>query len=227
MKPVRDDPRNPDPGFAELYGRLPDATDLEPWLSLAQSAARPVLYLGAGAGRLAVPLAGEGIEMVLVDAHPGMVAHLRRRLPDAEVYHALIEDLDLGRTFDLVIVPSNIVVRLELLRGAARHLETSGRLAFELTNPHWLLAGGNQRFRVLSIDRERASIEVDYPDGTVQQGEGELVWPEEVEDWLGRAGLELVRLFGHPDAELDESPTFYIVARRLGPESGSGGPRSR
>ena len=51
----------------------------------------------------------------------------------------------------------------------------------------------------------------------------ELVWPEQVEDWLAAAGLELVRMFGHPDAELEESPTFYVIARRPGPGSGSTG----
>ena len=228
MSPVRDDPRDPDPGFAELYARLPDATDLEPWLSLARAARPPVLYLGAGAGRLAVPLARNGIELVLVDAHPGMAGHLRRRLPQTEVHRALIEELDLGRTFDLVIVPSNILERLELLRAAAGQVAKGGRLVFELTNPHWLKAGGSGRFRILSLDREQARIEVDYPDGTVQEGEVDLVWPEEVEDWLAAAGLELVRMFGHPDAELEESPTFYVVAvKPLEPGSGFGVPRSR
>jgi SAM-dependent methyltransferase len=214
MNPVRDDPRHPDPGFADLYGRLPDAADLEPWLSLARGARPPVLYLGAGAGRLAVPLAQAGIELVLVDAHPAMVAHLRRRLPSSEVHQALIEELELGRTFECVLVPSNILTTAELLGGAARHLGAGGRLAFELTNPYWLAAGGNERFRVLSFDRAAARIEVDYPDGTIQEGEVELVWPKEVEDWLAAAGLELARMFGHPDAGLEESPTFYVVAAR-------------
>ncbi len=221
MKPVRDDPRHPDPGFAELFGRLPDATNLEPWLSLAHGARRPVLYLGAGAGRLAAPLAQAGIELILVDAHPGMVAHLRRRLPTAEVHQALIEELDLGREFDLVIVPSNILETAELLSAAARLVAEGGRLAFELTNPHWLRAGGNPRFRILALDRKLARIEVDYPDGTVQEGEVGLVWPEQVEDWLATAGLELVRMWGHPDAELEESPSFYVVAVKL-PAAGSG-----
>jgi hypothetical protein len=228
MKPVRDDPRHPDPGFAELYARLPDATDLEPWLSLARGVGQPLLYLGAGAGRLAVPLVEAGIELVLVDAHPAMAAHLRRRLPDSEVHRALIEELDLGRTFGLVLVPSNILTTAEMLRGAARHLGTGGRIAFELTNPHWLNAGGNDGYRVLSLDQAAARIEVDYPDGTVQEGDFELVWPEQIEDWLAAADLELVRMFGHPQAELEESPTFYVVAvKRPGPESGSGAPRSR
>jgi 2-polyprenyl-3-methyl-5-hydroxy-6-metoxy-1,4-benzoquinol methylase len=221
MKPVRDDPRHPDPGLAELYGRLPDAVDLEPWLSLARAARQPVLYLGAGAGRLAVPLVRAGIELVLVDAHPAMVAHLRRRLPASEVHQALIEELDLGRTFELVVVPSNILTTAELLHGAARHLAMDGRLAFELTNPHWLEAGGNERFRVISLDPAAARIEVEYPDGTVQEGEFELVWPEQIEDWLVAADLELVRMFGHPDAGLEESPTFYMVVVRL-PVLGNG-----
>jgi ubiquinone/menaquinone biosynthesis C-methylase UbiE len=227
MSRVRDDPRNPDSGFAELYSRLPDAADLEPWLALARTARPPVLYLGAGAGRLAVPLAEAGIELVLVDAHPGMVGQLRRRLPASEVHQALIEELDLGRSFDLVIVPSSILATQSLLRAAARQLEVGGRLACELTNPHWLAAGGSDRFRVLDLDRQAARVEVDYPDGTVQEGEVELVWPEAVDDWLAEAGLELVRMFGQPDAELDQSPTFYVVATRPAPGSGSGAPRSR
>ena len=227
MGRVRDDPRNPDPGFARLYSRLPDAVDLEPWLGLARAARPPVLYLGAGAGRLAVPLAEAGIELVLVDAHPGMAAQLSQRLPGAEVHLALIEELDLGRSFDLVLVPSNILETQSLLEAAARQLGAGGRLAFELTNPHWLVAGGSERFRVLQLDRQAARIEVDYPDGTVQEGEVELVWPEAVEAWLAEAGLELVRMFGQPDAELDESPTFYVVARRPAPGSDSGAPRSR
>jgi SAM-dependent methyltransferase len=225
MNAVRDDPRNPDPAFAELYARLPDASDLEPWLDLARAARPPVLYLGAGAGRLAVPLAQAGVELVLVDAHPGMVAHLRRRLPRVEVHQGLIEELDRElepeRRFDLVLVPSNILDRADLLGAAARRLAPGGRLAFELTNPHWLVAGGSERFRVLELDRARARIEVDYPDGTLQEGELELVWPEQVEAWLAGAGLELARMFGHPAAELAESPTFYVVATPA-PPPGSG-----
>jgi 2-polyprenyl-3-methyl-5-hydroxy-6-metoxy-1,4-benzoquinol methylase len=228
MSPVRDDPSNPDPGFAELYGRLPDASDLEPWLSLAHSARAPVLYLGAGAGRLAVPLARAGIELVLVDAHPGMVAHLRRRLPDAEVHQAMIEELELGRRFELVMIPSGIADDGGVLNGAVRHLAPEGRLALELTNPHWLAAGADPRFRVLDLNTDRARIEVEYEGGTIQDAEIALIWPEQVEDWLAEAGLELVQMFGHSDAELAESPTFYVVAvTPLETGTGSGAPRSR
>ena len=214
MPRVRDNAENPDPGFAELYASLPDAAKLEPWLGWAKEASPPVLYLGIGTGRLAVPLAREGIELVGVDSHPGMLERLRARLPDIELIEGRIEDLDLRRRFDLVIVPSNILCTTERLAAAARLLGRDGRLAFQLMNPHWLAAGTSSKVRVLAFDRAEARIEVAYPNGTVQEAEVPLIWPEEVEDFVAEAGLELLRLSGEPDAELDESPTFYALASK-------------
>jgi hypothetical protein len=217
MSIVRDDPSVPDEGFAELYAQLPDATDLWPWLELAQAAAPPVLYLGIGTGRLAVPLAAAGIELVGVDSHPGMLTRLRRRLPGTELVQSRIEDLSLGRQFDLVIVPSNILCFVDRLRSAGNHVAADGSLAFELTNPYWLRAGASGGVRVQSFDGNGARFEVDYklPDGRTitQQAEIPLVWPEEVENWLATAaGLKLRRMFARPDAEIVDSPSFYVVS---------------
>jgi trans-aconitate methyltransferase len=219
MTVVRDDPLNPDPAFAGLYARLPDVTDLWPWLELAQAATPPVLYLGIGAGRIAVPLRNAGIELVGVDSHPGMLARLRERLPAMELIESRVEFLKLARAFDLVIAPSNILFLVERLRAAARHLSSDGVLAIELTNPHWLRAGAGDGVRVLSLDGNQARLDVDYQlaDGSIvtQRADIALVWPEEVESWLAvGAGLRLQRLFGQRDAELVESPSFYVVAGR-------------
>jgi hypothetical protein len=217
MTIVRDDPSIPDEGFAELYAQLPDASDLWPWLELAQAAAPPVLYLGIGTGRLAVPLHAAGIELVGVDSHPGMLARLRQRLPETELIQSRIEDLNLGRQFDLVLVPSNILCFVDRLRSAGNHVAADGLLAFELTNPYWLRAGASRGVRVQSFDGNGARFEVDYklPDGRTitQQAEVPLIWPEEVENWLARvAGLKLRRIFAPPDAEIVDSPSFYVVA---------------
>jgi Methyltransferase domain len=218
MASVRDDPSNPDAGFAELYAQLPDATDLWPWLELARGATPPVLYLGIGSGRIAVPLSAAGIELVGVDSHPGMLQRLRGRLPRTELIQSRIEDLALGRRFDLVIAPSNILYVVERLRRAADHLADAGVIAFELANPHWLRSGGGDGVRVRAFDGNGARLEVDYrlPDGrtVTQQAEVAIVWPEEMENWLSAAGLRLQRMFGRPDAELLDSPSFYIVASR-------------
>ena len=215
---VRDDPHHPDPSFADLYASLPDASDLWPWDELAVAARPPVLYLGIGTGRLAVPLHTAGIELVGVDSHPGMLDRLRQRLPDIALIQSRIETLDLGRRFDLVMVPSNILCLVQRLRGAARHLEAAGRLAFELTNPYWLQAGASPGVRVQAFDGNGARFLVDYrlPDGRVvtQQAEVPLIWPDEVEGWLASAGLHLQKMFGRRDAELASSPSFFVLAGR-------------
>jgi hypothetical protein len=218
MASVRDDPSNPDAGFAELYAQLPDTNDLWPWLDLARGATPPVLYLGIGSGRLAVPLSAAGIVVVGIDSHPGMLDRLRERLPGTELIQSRIEDLELGRRFDLVIAPSNILYLVERLRRAADHIADAGALAFELANPHWLRAGGGDGVRVRAFDGNGARLEIDYrlPNGgtITQHADVAIVWPEEMENWLAAAGLRLQRMFARPDAELLDSPSFYVVASR-------------
>jgi hypothetical protein len=214
---VRDDPLAPDPGFAELYASLPDATDLWPWLDLSQAARPPILYLGIGTGRLAVPMHAAGIEMVGVDSHPGMLARLRERIPDVRTIESRIETLNLEERFNLIVAPANILYLVAPLRAAARHLDADGSLAIELANPHWLRSGGGDGVRVRAFDGNQARLEIDYqlPDGgtVTQRAEVALVWPEEVENWLtGGAGLRLQRMFGRPEADLISSPSYYVIA---------------
>lgn len=211
---VRDDALHPDPGFAELYAALPEAADLEPWLSQSRAAGGPVLYVGVGAGRLALPLAAEGVELVGVDAHPGMLASLRARAPQLELVEGRIEVLDVGRTFALVVAPSHVLCTPGRLAGAARHVRPGGRLLFELPNPHWLRASP-ESVRVVALRHDRAELEVPYPNGDTQVASQPLVWPEEIEEFLAAAGLDLIRLWGSDDeGGLDTSPSFFVLATR-------------
>lgn len=213
---VRDDPRSPDPNFAELYARLPPPATLEPWLGWCLAARPPVLYLGIGAGRLAAPLQDAGVELVGVDAHPAMLARLRGRLPDVEAHLGLIEELDLHRTFELVMAPSNLLDAGARLAAAARHLAVDGKLAMELMNPHWLRSGASPGVRVRRLEPE-AELEIDYalPDGELWTQEvrgAPLVWPERIEEFLAPAGLRLRWMGGQPGTGLEDSPTFYVLA---------------
>jgi len=145
-----------------------------------------------------------------------MLERLRRRLPTTELLQGRLEKLELGRGFDLVMVPSNILYTQERLRGAARHVADRGRLAFELANPHWLRTGPHDGVRVRRMDGNEARVEIDYQVlGRIyaQVADISLVWPEEIESWLGGANLLLDRIFGHQDSELASSPTYYVVAR--------------
>jgi hypothetical protein len=214
---VRDDPDRPDPAFAELYDRLPPAAVLEPWLSWCRAARPPVLYLGIGSGRLAAPLAAAGVELVGVDASAEMIARLHRRLPGIVVLHERLEDLPPGLAFDLVIVPSNLLTGRGSLEAAAAQVAPGGRLGFELLNPHWLRSGSTPGVRLLRDDGATADVEVDYrlSDGEVWTQEAigmRLHPPEAVERRLEAAGLRLAWLGGAPGLELDESPTYFVLA---------------
>ena len=213
---VRDDPLHPDPAFADLYAALPEPEDLWPWLEWCRAAAPPVLYLGIGAGRLAAPLQRAGIQIVGVDAHPGMLAHLRRRVSGVEAHEALIETLELGRTFDLVMGPSSILMTDVNLAAAVRHVAPGGRVGMELMNPHWLLNGAHEGVRL-----QPSVMEIDYrlPDGSVvtqvvEHGDEPGPWPEAAEERLERFGLRLQWMGGLPGAELQDSSTYYVLGVR-------------
>ena len=219
---VRDDPARPQGAFAELYAALPFETELEPWLGWAREARAAVLYLGIGAARLAVPLAREGIGLVGIDAHPGMLRHARRRLPGVELHLSTIEDLELGRTFRLVMAPAGILSSGRRLARAGAHVGPGGRLALELVNPHWVRAGAAPGFRVVASRQgpEGAEVdaEIDYEvpgrPPVTEEATIPLVEPEGIEPWLARAGLTLHLLRGRPGAGLDSSPSYYALAKR-------------
>lgn len=197
--------------------------DPEPWLGWAQEATPPVLYLGIGTGRIAVPLARAGIQLVGVDAHPGMLRRLHERLPDLELIQARVEDLDLDRRFSLVMVPSGVLSTTLRLRRAALHVAAGGRLAFELMNPHWLKAASHPGVRVRSLTATHADFEVDYrlPNGSIRTQlalNDPLIFPEDVETWLKTAGLRLEKMIGSGN-DLRASPTYYVLAARREPSA--------
>jgi SAM-dependent methyltransferase len=192
MRVVRDSPRRPDPGFAELYASLPDVEDLEPWLGWCRQARQPVLYLGVGAGRLAAPLRAAGVVLVGLDAHPGLLARLRAREPGLPVVRALLEEAPFSGDFDLVIAPSSLLGRFKSLCATARLLAPGGRLGLEMLNPHWLAQIDRPDVRLLDFGVRTAAIEIDYPGGFTQVARDRLWWPEDVE----------------------RSPTYYVLASK-------------
>jgi SAM-dependent methyltransferase len=72
--------------LARLYDvdLLDDPGDLDLYLAMAERAAGPILELGVGSGRLAVPLAGAGWPVTGVDRDPAMLARARTRADVAE-----------------------------------------------------------------------------------------------------------------------------------------------
>jgi SAM-dependent methyltransferase len=87
-----------------VYLALP-AGDEPQLIHDAVSPGASILELGCGAGRVTRPLAAMGHPMVAVDNSPAMLKHVTV----AQTVCADITHLDLGRTFDAVLVASHLV----------------------------------------------------------------------------------------------------------------------
>ena len=93
-----------------------------------------VLDAGCGTGRVAIELARRGIEVVGVDAESSMIATARQRTPELAWFVADLANLELGRTFDVVIMAGNVPLftragtQAALVAGCARHVNPGGAL---------------------------------------------------------------------------------------------------
>ncbi len=125
-------------------GRLQE--DIPALLWFAQETGGPILELGVGTGRLALPLAQAGFEVTGVDNSPGMLALARARLAPFAAQTRLVQcdfrDLDLDQTFALAYCGFNTFLHLietedqaAALRCWRRHLRADGLLALDVYNP--------------------------------------------------------------------------------------------
>jgi SAM-dependent methyltransferase len=120
--------------------------DVPFYLAEAKKSGGPVLELGVGSGRIAVPIAAAGIEVVGVDLSAGMLEVARERAELAGVPIDLrlgdMRDPPVDGTFPLVIVPFRSLLHMETdddrraaLRAVAAHLAPGGRFVFDVFAP--------------------------------------------------------------------------------------------
>ena len=93
-----------------------------------------VLDAGCGTGRVAIELARRGIDVVGVDLDPPMLDEARAKAPHLEWVRADLSTLALGRTFDVVAMPGNVMIFLHpgseatVVARMADHLAAEGVL---------------------------------------------------------------------------------------------------
>lgn len=93
-----------------------------------------VLDAGCGTGRVAVELARRGYDVVGVDLDPTMLAGARNKRPDLTWVVGDLATVDLGRTFDVVVLAGNVMIFLApgsegaVVANLARHLGPGGAL---------------------------------------------------------------------------------------------------
>lgn len=140
-------------GVADFYDHvLPyrERTDVAFYVDAAKRSGGPVLEIGCGTGRVLIPSARAGVEMVGLDLSHGMLSVCRERVAREEpavrsriqLVEADMRDFNLARTFPLVTIPFrpfqhllSVQDQLACLASVRRHLADGGRLVFDLFNP--------------------------------------------------------------------------------------------
>ena len=150
--------------FAPIYDFEYDELeeDIPFYRDLALAAGGPCLELGCGTGRVLIPVAKAGVEVVGLDVSPAMLAVAREKVEglarDVQARIRLVEgdmrDFDLGgATFNLVYIPFRSFLHLltvedqvQALATIRRHLRPGGRLALNFFNPRLdVIASGMTR----------------------------------------------------------------------------------
>ena len=139
--------------LAELYDLEYDHDyDVDFWRAVARGEGSPLVEWGAGTGRLALPLAGEGFGVTAVEISRPMAERGRAKGGGVEWVVGDMRGLELERRYRLAICGFNSFLclltvdgALAFLRNAHRHLEPGGLLGIEVSAFSTAeLAGGSQ-----------------------------------------------------------------------------------
>ena len=211
---------------ADAYDRSSPgvAGDVEFYRALAVEAGGPVVELGAGTGRVAIPVAQAGIEVVAIDNAAPMLAIARRKAIEAGVAHLVHPVLGDMRAFSvrervpLVLIPyrsflHNLEVedQVATLAACRQALRPGGVLAFNVFNPALRIVDGwtglspeewDSRGAPESVTAAplvvRSTLRVRGDDGVRRDARIALryVSREEMESLLDRSGFAVEALYG-------------------------------
>lgn len=120
--------------------------DIAFYVEEARRSGGPVAEFACGTGRVLIPTAAAGVEIMGVDVSPAMLAQAQANLTTAghavELVQGDMRSVSLGRTFPLVTLPFRpfqhmltIEDQLAVLANLRRHVAPGGRLVLDLFQP--------------------------------------------------------------------------------------------
>jgi SAM-dependent methyltransferase len=182
----------------------------------------PVLELGIGTGRIAIPLAATGIPVRGIDASAAMIEKLHAKPGGADIPVTFGDfgDVSVDGEFSLVFVVFNTLFALteqeeqvRCFQSVADHLAPGGRFAMECFFPDLGRFDRGQRLSVTAIDQEGIRLEATLHDPISQRVKARIAvlgedgsrfyplearycWPSELDLMARLAGLELEHRWG-------------------------------
>lgn len=191
--------------------------DLPAWRELAVDAAGPVLELGAGAGRVALPLADQGLEVIAAERDLGLASQLKASAAERGLRVSVVI-ADLGSPADLrapsqpalaigalhVIQVLDGTARSALLGRLAELMAPGATIALTVVDETTLLTSGTAATQILPDMREL--------DGWVYSSEP--LWVQVGDDVLT---VRRLRERVSPDGQLERT-VHDDVLHRVSPE---------
>ncbi|MPZ49842.1 MAG: methyltransferase domain-containing protein [Dehalococcoidia bacterium] len=212
-----------DPRVAAAYDASPElpVDDVPFYVDLAleaHAAGQSVLELGCGTGRVTIPIAEAGAEVVGLDGSPAMLEIARRKAPNSDNprwVQADMRDFDLGRQFGLAIIPFRSFLhlltpedQLSCLGHVHTHLLADGRLAlnFFVPDPRLLELAHQDIDRRSFISRVERRMRLRH------------VTQDEMQHLLDLAGFDVEALHGWFDRRpFDDTSTEMVWLARKRP----------
>jgi SAM-dependent methyltransferase len=216
--------------------------DIDFYVEEALAAGGPIVELGVGTGRIAVPIARAGVRVLGVDSSEGMLAIARQAAEDAGVGELVdlrvgdMRDPPVSEQVDLVLVPFRALLhmrtepdRLAALRAARSLLRPGGRLVFDVFEPG---ADDIESTHARWLEREpgifeRADWDADERTLTLSVRGDEaastmvLAWlsPAEWSSLLDRAEFDVQAIYGWFDRRpyTGGEDVVFVATRRDGP----------
>jgi SAM-dependent methyltransferase len=204
--------------IADIYDQIHTSYDEAAISTLTQLAGNgPVLELGIGTGRIAIPLAKSGLAVHGIDASDAMISKLRAK-PGGDqisVNAGNFADVNIDGEFSLVFVVFNtfflLLSQLEQVRcfrNVAKHLSKDGVFLVEAFVPDMTRFDRGQNIRATNVTAESLRLDVSEHDSVEQRvnshhlfitNEGiklypiqiRYAWPSELDLMAELAGLRL------------------------------------
>ncbi len=208
--------------YDDLYGSVDQAAvDF-----LAEAAAgKPVLELGIGTGRVALPLKKRGLQIEGIDASPAMVEKLRKKEggSDIPVTFGDFADINVSGRYGLIFVVFNTFFalltqedQLRCMKNVSAHLTQDGFFVIEAFVPDVARFTGGQTIRATRVDADRVQLDVSKHDPVTQQVTSQhlfcsdagietypvvirYAWPSELDMMARAAGMKLAQRYGDWD----------------------------